>query len=133
MSKFDYLRPQMVGVENLTALSEQAVQELKAKYPGIAEDYLDFLKQIGWGNFGTVMIYAEPIDPEEIYSAERGLALQGIAVFGDDMQGFCYGFDKDEHYRVVEIDPRGKVDRTIHEDFSEFIRSFIHEPEERET
>ena len=92
---------------------------------GLPDDYLQFLTEVGHGDLGSLVIYSSPIDPAYVYSDARAESLKGLVLFGDDMQGFCYAFDLNAGYRVVEVDPRGRIDRTIEAGFGDFLRSFL--------
>lgn len=111
--------------ESLERLSEEKVSEIKRRFPGLPDDYIQFLREIGHGNLGVLVIYDSPIDPVYVYSEARAESLKGLVLFGDDMQGFCYGFDLQAGCRVIEVDPRGRVDRTIEAGFADFVRSFL--------
>jgi hypothetical protein len=123
---FEDLKAGMVVARPPTPHTPEKVETLRGKYPGIPEDYLAFLTEIGWGNFGSFMLYSEPGSPKFTYGAERE-GLKGIILIGDDMQGYSFGFDAGNGFRLVEIDPRGNVDRSIEPDFSEFVHNLLGE------
>jgi len=86
--------------------SAEDCSRLRRRYPELPQEYFEFLQEVGHGNLGNLVIYAQPMQPLVVYGPARSPMLSGIVLFGDDMQGFCYGFDlKDGH--VVVIDPRG--------------------------
>jgi hypothetical protein len=103
--------------------SDEEISELLVRYPALPEDYCKFLREVGFGNLGTLVIYDAPMRSTEVYPVE--VPLEGIVLFGDDMQGYCYGFDLMEGGRVVEIDPRGEIDRTVQANFLDFIKAFL--------
>ena len=111
--------------KSLVKLSSAEAARVEELYPTLPDDYLRFMREIGHGNLGNIIIYAAPMDPGKIYPNVRTDALQGLILFGDDMQGYCYGFDLRDAGRVVEIDPRGMIDRTIEPGFMDFLKSFL--------
>lgn len=116
------MREKLGSSISLTVISEADALRLKEKYPTLPNQYLAFLTEIGHGNLGRVQIYPAPVDPVQIYSEARRAVLKDIVIIGDDMQGFCYGFDLKDPSRIVEIDPRGSIDRTIDPTFESLIR-----------
>ena len=75
-----------------TVLSEAEIQSLDAQYSVLPNSYLDYLRDIGWGqSLSGNMIYSGPIEPDEVYPhlADRNSRL----IIGDDMQGYCLGID----------------------------------------
>ena len=51
--------------------------------------------------------------------------LQGILIFGDDMQGNCYGFKPSNEWSIVEIDSSDMNLHKVSDCFSEFIRGKV--------
>lgn len=101
----------------LEPMSEERTQQLRAAWPGAPHDYVEFLRQAGWGPLGDsdYMLYDGLIDCEEIYPG-----TQGYLLFGDDFTGYGAGFDST--WRVVELDPQGELVR-MDELFIKFIES----------
>jgi hypothetical protein len=122
---YEDIHARIGDLTELKRLPTDRIDQLARKHIGLPRDYLAFLAEIGHGDLGNLVIYDAPIDPVVVYSAARSGTLTGIVLFGDDTQGFCYGFDLKKGARVVEIDPRGKVDRSIESGFAEFLRSFL--------
>lgn len=104
--------------------SREEVDALRNEYPGIPKDYLTFLQEIGSGNLGPFILYSSPSDPEFVYGP-RAENLPGIILLGDDMQGYCFGFDTEEDFQLVEIDSRAEVNYKVKPTFSEFVRDRI--------
>ena len=125
MSAWEHIRQKIERPETLEPVSEIDVSRMKELYPNLPEQYLTFLRTVGHGNLGRIQIYAGPMNPVDIYSESRRNQLNGIIIIGDDMQGFCYGFDLKDSYRVVEIDPRGNIDRTIKPDFESLVQLHV--------
>ena len=125
MSKFDQILAAINDVESLTQVTEEGLSSINDKHPGIQSEYLEFLRDVGAGNLGMLIVYSSLIEPIEVYTSARKDELSNYILFADDMQGYCYAFDKTANYRVVEIDPRGDVDTSIESSFVEFLQSFI--------
>jgi hypothetical protein len=125
MNQFGDLLRWIDDPESLVRLSEKQVSDLVQRFPELPHDYVQFLREIGYGNLGVLVIYDSPINPECVYPQARASSLEDIVLFGDDMQGFCYGFDLQVRCHVVEVDPRGRIDRTIETGFADFLRSFL--------
>lgn len=129
MSKFDFLIDCVSNLSEKEKINETKVSELTKKYSGIPEDYISFLKDIGFGNFDEFQMYSGPVEPDSIYPEQNCSELNNIILFGDDFQGYCFGFDMADNYRVVEVGPRGEVDREGDDNFIDFLK-FYFEPEE---
>lgn len=127
MGEFDDLRGLIPEPEALQRLDRAGMDEL-AGSPGLPTDYLSFLAHVGFGDLGSLVVYPAPMNAFEIYPEERARLLEGILFFGDDSQGFCYGFDLSDGGRVVEVDPRGRIDCSIEPHFADFVRKFLGAP-----
>jgi len=128
MSRYDDIVPLMRSLapeSRLTPLQEAEVVSLKAKYPQLPADYVDYLQQIGWGGIGNsfYMIYSGLIEASEIYGAEASKDLGSILFFGDNFSGYCAGFDTRRGYAVIEIDPVDWRRIEAGGSFEEFIKS----------
>lgn len=106
MSLFEQLRRRALEIPNLSQLSPEDIQDLKNCLPGLPEDYLLFLEQIGYGCLDGLQVYSGPIAPDEIYPKFRGDPAN-VILFGDDTQGYCFGFDTSQAFALVEVDPKG--------------------------
>lgn len=81
-------------MEDRTPVSKSEVDAIKAEFPELPEDYFEYLLAVGCGVAASGrMIYSGPVDPAGIYGAR----FQGsrIVLLGDDMQGYCLGFDRE--------------------------------------
>jgi len=73
-------------------LTEVELSNLMAACPGLPTDYLGYLRDVGWGEAATGrMIYSGPISPKDVYGAS--VDLPGIVLLGDDLAGYCFGYD----------------------------------------
>lgn len=122
---FEAIRAKIADPSRLILLPAEECLRLQHRFPALQPDYFEFLKTAGSGNLGALVIYHCPMESAEVYGSTRAEALSGIVLFGDDMQGYCYGFDLKEGGRVVEIDPKGNIDHTIEPDFLKFLDSFV--------
>lgn len=105
MSIIDQLQRQFAG-SDLRQLTPAEISELKAETPELPQDYLGFLGMIGCGNLGELQVYSGPISPAFVYPQPKG-DLSKIVLIGDDLQGYCFGFDTGRQGVLVEVDPRG--------------------------
>ncbi|MGE8362661.1 hypothetical protein [Pseudomonas sp.] len=75
-----------------TTLTPTQVQALRAAHPGLPEEYLAYLGDVGFGETASgYMIYSGPVSPEEIHGAAFDRA--GIVLLGDDLAGYGFGYD----------------------------------------
>jgi hypothetical protein len=124
MAAFDDVKQKIEGVQRLTRLSETEAAALRSQHPGLPEDYVDFLVSVGYGDLGPLQLYSGPTQPGQVYPKSPP-SLASLLLFGDDFQGYCFGFDVSESFRVVEVDPRGNVDRGVEGRFTELLRGYF--------
>ncbi len=75
-----------------TTLSESKIAKIVENYPGLPKDYIEYLKNVGWGQAENGhMIYSEPLGPKEVYGDD--FDCKDIILLGDDFQGYCFGCD----------------------------------------
>ncbi len=112
--------------ERFQALPEAELKKLVGENPNAPADYIDFLREIGYGDIGDghYMIYSGLIAPEDVFDAGVAEKLDGILLFGDDFSGFCGGFATNKNWDLIEVD--GCSDPYEPEmTFEEFIRGKI--------
>lgn len=82
------------------------IAALRDEYPGIPEDYLDFLEQVGWGGFGDdwLMVYNGPSKPDDIFDDETSRELGRVLFVADDFSGNHLGYFPDDGWRLAEVD-----------------------------
>ncbi|PAT34122.1 hypothetical protein [Vandammella animalimorsus] len=86
-------------------LDEAALRAIASAYPGLAADYLAYLRDTGWGESASgCMIYSAPVPAHEIYGPDA--ALGGKLLLGDDFQGHCLGYDLQARC-YGEVSPEG--------------------------
>jgi len=127
---FGDLEHRIYDSAKLVKLTRADTEQIGVAYPQLPEDYFLFLEEVGSGDLGNLVVYSKPMEPAEVYGRERAEHLDSIVLFGDDMQGFCFGFDLKDNGRVVEISPAAEVDRTIDPFFANFLREFLPESAE---
>ena len=107
MSMWNEIKKSVENVEGLTKLDANGAAALSSQFPGIPSDYLSFLQEIGFGNLGNIQIYSGPALCNSVYPQHVSDRLASIVLIGDDMQGYCFGFDIENQYRIVEVDDKG--------------------------
>lgn len=72
---------------------------------GIPQDYLDFLKEVGYGSVGDgyFMLYGGLIEAEELYDIEGNPVLRKVLLLGDNFSGDAVGFLTTDHWSIVEV------------------------------
>lgn len=78
-------------MSQLTPLTYE-IERLVEEHSDLPADYLSYLRDIGWGTAPSGhVIYSGPITRVEVYPQ---LINERNRIFiGDDMQGFCLGYD----------------------------------------
>lgn len=111
--------------DNLVQVSPPTVLEISGYSNGFPKKYLEFLSDVGAGELGDAgfMLYDEVVEPSEVYGP-CSPELDGILIFGDDFQGFNFGF-KLLDWGVVEIDPSNMSVNFVVKEFDVFIRRLI--------
>jgi len=108
-------------------MRESELASLIQKYPQIPADYVDYLREIGWGPIGssTYVIYRGLMTADDIYDDETAKELSHILFFGDDFSGYCAGFDTRRDCAVVEIEPTDMSCLDSGKSFEEFIKEIF--------
>ncbi len=110
----------------LTKISDNDLAAIRVVYPDLPFEYSEFLSRIGFGEVGDIRLYGGPILPSEIYPKPKG-DLSHIILFGDDCQGYCFGFDLLRQFSIVEVDPRGNPRKEGEFGFISLIESYLSE------
>ncbi|WP_410496148.1 hypothetical protein QTL86_00210 [Cellulosilyticum sp. ST5] len=107
-------------------LEEELEKDIK-KYPDLPKDYIEFLREVGWGDIEIdtcLSIFHGVIETEVIYK-RKIKEIQGILYFGDYVVGDCYcGFAINDNWRIVEIYDDFQI-RIADENFEGYIKSTI--------
>lgn len=106
-------------------MREAEVASLAKKYPQIPADYVDYLREVGWGPIGnsTYVIYQTLMNADAIYDPEPAKELSHILFFGDNFSGTCGGFDTRRGCAVVEINPADMSCVDAGTSFEDFIKA----------
>lgn len=105
-------------------LDPAAVDRIRRTYPGVPEDYLAYLLEVGSGSARECqyMIYEAPMwcHEEPLFS---WVELRGrkLLVIGDNFSGDLFVLDTDDAYRVSELDHE-TMEVLPHVGFKPFIR-----------
>jgi len=126
VSEMQVLQDRLARIPNLTRLRDEDVDKLRLEYPGLPCEYLEFLSLVGYGNLEELQLYSGPTSAKSIYPQPKG-DLSGIVLFGDDFQGYCFGFDTRKDFCLVEIDPRGNPRPRSEKGFLSLVAGFIPE------
>jgi len=124
MSQFDDIRKRLPVDANVKRLTFTEVDALRQKNQHLPEDYLDFLADVGFGDLGELQLHSGPSRAASFFSP-MPKHLEQVVIFGDDKQGYCFGFDGGNGYRVVEINPSGELDSSVESDFTGLIASYF--------
>jgi hypothetical protein len=92
--------------QKLTKLTENEIVDLVEMYPEAPKDYIDYLREVGYGDIGDgyYMIYSGLITPDSIFDAETAKELEELLLFGDDFSGYCGCFLTTEDWTLIEED-----------------------------
>lgn len=104
-------------------VSGETVEAVRRDYPGIPEDYLAFLSEVGCGEVVPgLCLYGGAVEPSDIYDPIAAKKLAGLILVGDDMQGYCVAFDPAQRWWLVEIDAVSHKTRLIAQSFELYVR-----------
>lgn len=89
----------------LIPLTDQELNEIRLRFPGVPDHYLSFLGSIGYGSLGrNFMLYSGPCEPSDFFDDATAVNLKGIVFFGDNFSGWMVGFDTRDDWRIVGVD-----------------------------
>jgi hypothetical protein len=88
-----------------TLVTTEKLNELKANHPGLPDEYLVYLKNIGWGDFRECgyMIYSGLLTLDSIGLSKAYPLKEKVVFFGDNFSGDMAGFNLDNNYSIVEL------------------------------
>lgn len=124
MARYDDIRAN----ERFSKLSPASSAELaEMRREGVPADYLDFLSEIGSGSIGdsSFSLYSGLVLPDEVYDAEAAKTVGSVLLFGDDYQGYCFGFAPDQDWAVVEVDPTDHSTDVVAPTFEQFVHTLL--------
>jgi hypothetical protein len=104
-----------------------AIDDLRASFPGIPEDYLAYLQGIGSGSLlsCSYTIYSVPIKPVEVFGVHDEAWPEDMIAFGDNFSGDLGVFEPSSGWAVGEL---WHEDRSIvrsDKTFAEFMEALI--------
>lgn len=108
-----------------TTFTADELQAIRTKYPGVPDDYLDYLAEVGQGAFRECQyaVYGGFTRPDEVFDAESAASLgKRVLCFGDNFSGDLGGFLPDEDWKVVEIWHDSMTIYETNQSFEAFIR-----------
>jgi hypothetical protein len=116
-----------VSVSKLVAIAQSEVDRLRLQFHDVPKDYLDFLKELGWGEVGDMsfQLYSGLVMPKEVYDEVTAAGLDDILLFGDDFQGYSFGFARNDRWAVVEVNPNTGTPRQVAENFENFVHRWL--------
>lgn len=124
MDLFDRIRERISATDQLPRLGSDDIDVLKKRHPELPADYLRFLVEVGYGDLGELQLHSGPSDAESFYPTTPE-SLKNVIIFGDDKQGYCFGFDKSNGHQVVEISPGGEVVTDVGPDFTSLLQGYF--------
>ncbi|CAM3947487.1 hypothetical protein CCOS865_04373 [Pseudomonas reidholzensis] len=114
-------------LRKLEVVAPAALAQLASSYPALPSDYSVFLETVGSGEIGQAafMLYDGLLTAEQIYDKQTAAGLAGVLLFGDDMQGYCVGFDSGKGWAVVEVDPLNGQAHEVAGGFETYLRELL--------
>ncbi|MCK3826935.1 SMI1/KNR4 family protein [Pseudomonas sp. W2Aug9] len=114
-------------LDGLAAVDDASLNAIRAGQKNAPDDYLEFLQEFGSGEIETVgfMLYNGLIEASDIFDEETAAQFEGVMIFGDDMQGRCVGFDKNDKWAVVEIDSADMSVKKLCDTFYLFVYNLL--------
>lgn len=101
--------------------------KLRRQYPGVPEEYLDYLREVGAGAFRQCQftVYGGLGTPDEILGEGVFYWLDPklrVLCFGDNFSGDLSGFLPDSKWAVVELWHDSGTVYAVKKNFGEYIR-----------
>lgn len=106
-------------------LTDKEIEEIRKQYPYIPQDYLDYLKEIGYGTLRECqfMVYEGLENIEDLLGYEvEGLEDKKFLAFGDNYSGDFSGFLIEENWKVAEFWHDCEELKVCEQSFQEYIR-----------
>ncbi|MGG3805769.1 SMI1/KNR4 family protein [Metabacillus fastidiosus] len=74
-------------------------------FSDIRQDYIDFLKEVGYGCVGDIYLkfYGVLIEAAEIYATQENLELDNVLLLGGKLSGDSIGFLTTDDWSIVEV------------------------------
>jgi hypothetical protein len=120
-------KPKERKMNSRTKFSAAQISKLRRQFPGVPDDFLDYLREVGAGNFRECQfkVYGSLGTPDEILGKGVFDWLDPeirVLCFGDNFGGDMSGFLPDRKWAVVELwHDSGTVYR-LRKSFGKYIR-----------
>ena len=85
--------------------TEEEVQKLLGEYPGLPEDYITYLKEIGAGPFRECQyeVFDMPCYFEDLYDAGYEFEPKRYIAFGHNFSGDTSVFDSKKGFKILDF------------------------------
>jgi hypothetical protein len=103
---------------NMDKLTQPEIYSITQEFPGIPQDYLDWMRDVGWGEHENgYMVYSGPVTGDEIAPP-----LAEVVVVADDMAGYTIGYIRDSgNWHFVGVDTCGWEIERLGETFTQYM------------
>ena len=109
-----------------TRISPQKAAALRKQFPGIPDEYVAYLREVGWGSFreSQFMVYSGLGTPDDMLGegAVDWLKKTRVLCFGDNFSGDLAGFLPDKKWAVVELWHDARKTYRVKRSFGQYIR-----------
>jgi hypothetical protein len=107
-----------------TKLDDEKIALMKSTYKNIPEDYLQYLKQVGWESFRECqfMVYESLMTLSDIGMELENDEYNHLLFFGDNFSGDLSGFDLTKNGNVIEYWHDSDEIYETNKTFKEYIR-----------
>ncbi len=97
----------------LTSVSRSTIDAIRRRYPGIPEDYLRYLSEVGAGEMGVFIVEDRPMTIEEVYGVDsvREIGRQ-LTIVGRYVTGETIGFDPNDNWALFVVGELMDVEAT---------------------
>jgi len=101
------------------------VAALRSRYPGIPEDFLAYLAEVGAGDAIGWMVYGSLLTPDEIFDDETASEIGNVLFVADDFAGTHVGYRPDDDWALIKLDHAGLDEWPVYGGFLEFVREIV--------
>lgn len=112
----------------LELLTEEKRGTLVARHPELPSDYIQFLREVGWGTIGDgrYSVYSAPVEPSFVFDPVTAESLDSVVLVGDDFAGGQEAFRFEMNGVVFgSVDSLDGRFEPASETFSEFIQRWF--------
>jgi hypothetical protein len=131
MGRYDEILYQLIkkGSRNLfKRVTKDEINSIIKEHPGVPDDYIEFLEEIGYGDIGEnyFMLYGGLVEASVIYDETKAEKLKDIVFLGDYYDGHNIGFSKKVGWEMVEVDDNLNI-TFLNRPFESFIKNKMDE------